>query len=651
MTAVPAAGSPPHARRRPPLLGPRVVLVVVGVASTLAWGLFLAAETRTLWGGDPRGFLRLGLERQHAPVLAEVPRSTSRGYDGQYYAELAIDPFLTQPETAGHLDTPSYRARRIGTPLAAYLAGLGNPRAAIAAYLVLCWVLGIAGVWLAAAWLRSQGASSLWALWISVGAGLAASLLRVTPDALAVSLLLAALWAHRADRWRLCIVLLVAATLTRETSLLAALAITAVELRRQRVPRALTATLLPAGVLAAWQGYLLIRFGLGHSSGTGNFALPLTWLPLKMSQLGEPSSPRWLEIAGLAAIVATLLLPVLLFRELKRADAALLTVFLFSVAAWFLGYAVTSDAWACSRVLLAIPVIGLVAAESGGAGRQRAVLRSAAIVWAIVGVVMLHVEWRTALEGRPLRLALQEGTRPTPRPTAIPSSDSSDAPSTVFVLGAAHTQGRSGRWQTDLRLENRTLASVTASLTAFSSEPGQRPRRGTVRVRPRETRLIPDVIDTVCRFYGAVGLRVSTDRPGLTVDSRTYVDGGVASVPAWLPATPLVMSGRPAAPVVLRGLAEREDGDPRTNLCLMNASDSVARVEIAVTSPTGGHGGMALELSPWQFVQVFRLFHSCGLPRAANAEAVVAVSPPGVRLLAEATVVSDRPPSVAVVRP
>src|SRR5262245_46415883 len=72
----------------------------------------------------------------------------SGGYDGQFYAQLAVEPLLKNPEIDRALDNPPYRAHRILFPWIAWTMGLGRP----------AWILQAAAienvlVWLAMAWL------------------------------------------------------------------------------------------------------------------------------------------------------------------------------------------------------------------------------------------------------------------------------------------------------------------------------------------------------------------------------------------------------------------------------------------------------------------------------------------------------------------
>lgn len=49
------------------------------------------------------------------------------GFDGQMYAEIALDPLLRNPGIKTAIDNPPYRARRILLPWLAWLGGLGQP--------------------------------------------------------------------------------------------------------------------------------------------------------------------------------------------------------------------------------------------------------------------------------------------------------------------------------------------------------------------------------------------------------------------------------------------------------------------------------------------------------------------------------------------
>ena len=49
------------------------------------------------------------------------------GFDGQLYAEMALDPLLRNPQMKTALDDPAYRADRILLPWLAWLGGTNTP--------------------------------------------------------------------------------------------------------------------------------------------------------------------------------------------------------------------------------------------------------------------------------------------------------------------------------------------------------------------------------------------------------------------------------------------------------------------------------------------------------------------------------------------
>src|SRR5574337_2137917 len=84
----------------------------IALWSAAGWAVYLAAVVLLRYCGDPRGLLVVGERHPHTAVLAGAPRVSPYGYDGQFYAELAADPLLRRPETAGAVDHAFYRATR-----------------------------------------------------------------------------------------------------------------------------------------------------------------------------------------------------------------------------------------------------------------------------------------------------------------------------------------------------------------------------------------------------------------------------------------------------------------------------------------------------------------------------------------------------------
>jgi hypothetical protein len=165
----------------------------------------------------------------HASELAAVRESPhhdddSGGYDGQFYAQLAIDPLLRHPSIDGALDLPPYRARRILMSWIAYAAGLGRP-----AWILQAYSLINVAAWLLLAWVLTRFIPPttargfvLWAASLT-SHGMLSSIRLALPDGLSALLIAAAVLAIARDRALLGAAILGAAGLARETNLLASL--------------------------------------------------------------------------------------------------------------------------------------------------------------------------------------------------------------------------------------------------------------------------------------------------------------------------------------------------------------------------------------------------------------------------------------------
>lgn len=83
------------------------------------------------------------------------------GFDGQLYAELALDPLLLDPDLGRALDNPPYRARRILLSWLAWVGGLGQPFWILNVFAALNLVFWIGYAWLAAKLFRPHGWAGL----------------------------------------------------------------------------------------------------------------------------------------------------------------------------------------------------------------------------------------------------------------------------------------------------------------------------------------------------------------------------------------------------------------------------------------------------------------------------------------------------------
>jgi hypothetical protein len=365
--------------------------VVVTLGCGVTWACLLAALAVGRFAGDARGFLCAGAAFQRPAALADVPVVSQWGYDGQFYAVVATDPLLLKDDTRRYLDSPAYRASRVGAPLLAWLLGLGQPRAAVWFYLLLCWAGALALVGLAAAWLAERGGSPWWALTVGVSGGVAASMLRATPDALALALAVAGLWLLARERLPWAVGLLVAATLIRETMVLVATGGAVAELFAGRRRAAALLAVVPGGVYGAWRAVVALHLEGSPLATGGNLGVPFAWLATKLTSLARGGAGAvGMELWGVLAIVAGLGGAVVLVRDPLRQAAAAAFV-LFALLSVGLASQVMVEAYAYARVLLPLPVLGLLVA-SGTRPLARLWFYFLAAFQALVGLAMVRVE-------------------------------------------------------------------------------------------------------------------------------------------------------------------------------------------------------------------------------------------------------------------
>ena len=215
--------------------------------------------------------------------LAVVP--ASNGYDGQFYAQIALDPSLRDTELAQVIDAPAYRARRILLPATATLLGFGTPWWTVQAYAmlnVLCWLI--------LAWRLYQhigGADWIaYARWIGCvfSMGVLESVRQSLVDLPALLLLLLAVEAHARAGYRSSTGWLTLGNLTKETSLVSALALS-VDPSTTKLPwrRIMVSLLVCAFPLVVWSFYVHQRFPLSSDADSlGNFTWPLLGLVIHL---------------------------------------------------------------------------------------------------------------------------------------------------------------------------------------------------------------------------------------------------------------------------------------------------------------------------------------------------------------------------------
>jgi hypothetical protein len=191
----------------------------------LLYGLYVVIRLG-VHGWDASFFITAGdefVEAEKTPTRIFV-QPGSRGYDGQFYYRLALEPVPTEQTRYGvTISRPAYRSQRILYPLTARFLALGNA-SLIPLALIIVNLLSIAAIgYLGALVSKEHGSSSLFGLTVGLYPGLLLSLSRDLTEPLALALMLGSLVLLRRSRPAPASIALGLAILARETALLLAI--------------------------------------------------------------------------------------------------------------------------------------------------------------------------------------------------------------------------------------------------------------------------------------------------------------------------------------------------------------------------------------------------------------------------------------------
>jgi hypothetical protein len=320
--------------------------------------------------------------------LAPPVVPNSAGYDGQFYAQIALAPTLADPDLITALDNPAYRARRILLPAVAHVLGAGRPGLILQAYAllnILCWfVLG----WLLLRRLPPENPHNV-ARWIGCmfSMGVLDSVWQSLVDLPALLLLVLALEAGR-QSLRLSSLWLALSHLAKETNLLAAFAVFAEPHRRDLRRRALELGLCALPILA-WSLYVHQRFGSNAgTSGLGNFTWPLVGAIGQIGRSGAEVLSGNLDsrhVFALLAIPSLYLQGWILLRLPSPGDPWWRVGLAYGALMLFLGEWIWTGYWAACRAVLPLTIAFNLLLPSG---------RGFWLWWSLGNLTLLHAVWR-----------------------------------------------------------------------------------------------------------------------------------------------------------------------------------------------------------------------------------------------------------------
>ncbi len=240
---------------------------VAALITALAYAVLLV-QLLQVRGGDVSRFVVAGGggvdPRRVPPGLTIIPGIG--GYDGVVFYRLALDPFTREVTAFGiTLDNPPYRQQRIGYPLLVWALSFGRPllvpRLLVAVNLAALIAMAAIGGLLS----RQYGYHPFWGLIFPAFPGFVMSLSRDLSEIVASTFALAAIAAIARRRFGWAAAALSYAVLTRETTLIVAIALAAAwafDRVRKREPRLLPVVFVaPAVTFVVWQTILGFVWG------------------------------------------------------------------------------------------------------------------------------------------------------------------------------------------------------------------------------------------------------------------------------------------------------------------------------------------------------------------------------------------------------
>ena len=256
----------------------RLWLVPLAASILFAWSVWQFHDSQT--GFSSLVIFGERMKPRLVPAIRELPLALEPGggYDGQFYAQMATDPFLRDPDIDRSLDQAPFRARRILFSWTAYIAGFGKPAWIVEAYAVqniVCWfALGL----LAFHWFPPKTGRHV-TLWVATAfaGGLLWSVRASLADGPSLLLIALGMLAVERNRPWLSAALFGIGGLGRETNVLTAAAQLEIKRTWGSIWRLALQLALIALPLLIWIDYLYSMYRSRLFTAGGIMSAPLQW--------------------------------------------------------------------------------------------------------------------------------------------------------------------------------------------------------------------------------------------------------------------------------------------------------------------------------------------------------------------------------------
>ena len=288
----------------------------------------------------------------------------SGGYDGQFYALIALDPSLQDADLAEAIDAPAYRARRILLPALAFVLGAGEPAWVLTAYALLN-----VGFWLLLAalllhWLPPVSWEN-WTRWalILFSMGVLESVRLALTDLPSLVFMLGGLWLYEKNRLSTAAWTLPLVVFTKETGVIHALSYFSAGRAkgrwRWRWPWQIIVALgTTVAAFGCWLIYLAQLFPTNLNAG-GNLTLPFLGLAQAVAEAFQGLAADGFDDRFFFRLIAALgllfQLGYLVLRP-QMGNALWRMGLIFGLLFLCLGEFVWWGYWAVSRVALPLTV-------------------------------------------------------------------------------------------------------------------------------------------------------------------------------------------------------------------------------------------------------------------------------------------------------